>query len=214
VLIATSGTIMEEALAVKSGQKAGLKSTGEFKHLAQNIPQEGNQFTFISQRFGQTVLQIQRQALALNAKTSPAQSQWMKSLLRPDQTVYSFTVGGNTSDGWLTTGNGNQSAAKALLIPLAIVPAGILAGIAIPNFVKARAVSQRNACINNLRQIDAAKQQWALEKGKSATDIPTEDDLKIYLMHSQFPHCPAGGTYTINAVGQPPECSVPGHKLP
>jgi hypothetical protein len=99
------------------------------------------------------------------------------------------------------------------LLPAVAVPA-MLAAIAIPNFVKARTVSQENACINNLRQIDAAKHEWALEKGKSATDVPTEDDLKVYLVHSQFPHCPAGGTYTINAVGQPPQCSIPDHKLP
>ena len=51
-----------------------------------------------------------------------------------------------------------------IMIVVAII--GLLAAIAIPNFVKARATSQANACINNLRQIDAAAQQWALEKGK------------------------------------------------
>ena len=99
-----------------------------------------------------------------------------------------------------------------IMIVVAII--GLLAAIAIPNFVKARATAQMNACINNLRQIDAAKQQWALEKSKSTTDVPTEDDIKVYLVHSQLPHCPAGGTYTLNAVGQPPECSIPDHKLP
>jgi len=211
LLIATSDTIIEEALAVKAGQKAGLKSTGEFKHLAQNLPSEGNQFTFISQRFGQTVMQIQRQALALNAKSSPAQGQWMQSLMNPKQTAYSFTVGGNTPDGWLTTGNGSQSAAQALLIP-AVAVGGMLSAIAIPNFVKARTVSQENACINNLRQLDAAKQEWALEKSKKSTDTPIMDDLKPYL--PKIPLCPAGGDYTLNTVGEPPECSIPGHKLP
>ena len=55
-----------------------------------------------------------------------------------------------------------------IMIVVAII--GLLAAIAIPNFVKARSTSQMNACINNLRQIDGAKQQWALEKGKTATD--------------------------------------------
>jgi Tfp pilus assembly protein PilE len=137
----------------------------------------------------------------------------MQSLFRQNRAAFSYSVGVNNEDGCLTIGNGNQSAAVVALLP-AVAVSGMLAAIAIPNFVKARATSQRNACINNLRQIDAAKQQWALEKGKSATDVPTEDDLKIYLMHSQFPHCPAGGNYTINAVGQPPECSIPDHRLP
>jgi hypothetical protein len=78
--------------------------------------------------------------------------------------------------------------------------------------VKARTVSQENACINNLRQLDAAKNEWALEKGKKAGDVPTKEDLLPYLR--SWPVCPSGGTYSINAVGEPPICSVPGHKLP
>jgi hypothetical protein len=76
------------------------------------------------------------------------------------------------------------------------------------------AAAQRNACINNLRQIDAAKNQWALENNKTAGDLPTLTDLAPYLKDGIFPACPAGGLYSINAVGEPPTCSVPGHVLP
>src|SRR5471030_520731 len=101
-----------------------------------------------------------------------------------------------------------------IMIVVAII--GLLAAIAIPNFVKARATSQQNACINNLRQLDAAKNEWALEKGKKTGDVPTEEDLKPYirLSNGQLPKCPAGGTYTIGALGEPPTCSIPSHKLP
>ena len=78
-------------------------------------------------------------------------------------------------------------------------------------------INQRDACINNLRQIDAAKQQWALEKGKKAGDTPVEADLKPYLTpgpNGVFLKCPAGGKYTIGKVGEPPTCSIPGHELP
>jgi len=78
----------------------------------------------------------------------------------------------------------------------------------------AAAVNQISACINNLRQIDAAKQQWALENEKSAAAVPTAQDLLPYLQDNLFPVCPAGGVYSINAVGVPPACSVPGHVLP
>jgi regulator of replication initiation timing len=71
-----------------------------------------------------------------------------------------------------------------------------------------------NTCINNLRQIDAAKQQWALENSKTDDDIPTALELLPYFRDGVFPSCPSGGTYTINAVGVPPTCSVPGHVLP
>lgn len=73
--------------------------------------------------------------------------------------------------------------------------------------------NQRNACINNLRQIDAAKQQWALENGKGANDTPTEDNLKPYLPGKNFPVCLSGGKYTIGKASEPPTCSIPGHAL-
>ena len=76
------------------------------------------------------------------------------------------------------------------------------------------AVAQMNACIYNLRQIDAAKQEWSLENEKPADAIPTALDLLPYLRDGVFPVCPSGGTYTINAVAVTPTCSIPGHVLP
>jgi hypothetical protein len=99
-------------------------------------------------------------------------------------------------------------------IGLSVFLVPMMLAIAIPNFVKARETAQTNACINNLRQIDAAKQQWALENDKTADAVPSAQDLLPYLSNLVFPVCPSGGTYTINAVGVPPTCSVPGHVLP
>src|SRR2546425_4474434 len=102
-----------------------------------------------------------------------------------------------------------------IMIVVAII--GLLAAIAIPNFVKARKTSQTNACINNLRQIDGAKQQWALEKGKQSADTPGNADLQPYLgrgdagsLSSVF--CPLSGAgdlngYTVNTVGAAPKCN-------
>ena len=73
---------------------------------------------------------------------------------------------------------------------------------------------ERNACIANLRLIYAAKQAWALDKSKTDSDVPTEQDLLPYLKGGVFPVCPAGGIYTIGAVGVSPTCSIPGHVLP
>jgi hypothetical protein len=91
---------------------------------------------------------------------------------------------------------------------------GLLAAIAIPNFVKARDISMQNACINNLRQIQAAKQEWALENQKPESATPTENDLTPYFPDHKMPQCPAGGIYTIGAVTNPPTCSIPNHVLP
>ena len=108
-----------------------------------------------------------------------------------------------------------------IMIVVAII--GLLAAIAIPNFVKARATSQANACINNLRQIDAAAQEFALENHKKTGDpINFPSDLTPYIKlnaSGSIPPCPAGGTYADNAVGSNPTCSLdntvtPGHVLP
>ncbi|HTY89493.1 MAG TPA: hypothetical protein VMB80_18735 [Candidatus Acidoferrum sp.] len=212
LFIATSDALIDDAVAVKSGQKPGLKATDEFKHLAQGLPDRGNQFTFVSERFTRALILVQQQAMAANAKTDPRWKQWIQSLLQ-NRPAFACSVGVNTPEGCLTIGNGSQSYATSALLPAAAVLGGMSA-IAIPNFIKARTVSQKNACINHLGQIDAAKQQWALEKGKSSTDVPTFDDIKVYLVHERLPQCPAGGTYLLNAVGQPPTCSIPDHQLP
>jgi hypothetical protein len=71
-----------------------------------------------------------------------------------------------------------------------------------------------NACINNLRQLDGAKQQWALENNKQEQDVPAAQDIAPFLKDGALPVCPAGGQYTLNAVGAVPTCSVVGHALP
>ena len=96
----------------------------------------------------------------------------------------------------------------------AVIMIPMLAAIAIPNFVKAREVAMTNACINNLRMIEAAKNEWALEHSKKPADVPASQDLTPYFKSGAFPTCPAGGTYTIGAVSNAPTCSVSGHKLP
>ena len=102
-----------------------------------------------------------------------------------------------------------------IMIVVAII--GLLAAIAIPNFVRARTTSQTNACINNLRQLDGAKQQWALETHQLSTATPVQASIQPYLGRGSagnYPSCPAAGSYTINAVSTPPTCNVANHVLP
>jgi prepilin-type N-terminal cleavage/methylation domain-containing protein len=108
-----------------------------------------------------------------------------------------------------------------IMIVVAII--GLLAAIAIPNFVRARTTSQKNACINNLRQIDGAIQQWALENKQAAAATVVTADVIPYLKSSVI--CPAGGTsfatsYTVSDAQTKPVCkttgggSANGHVMP
>jgi competence protein ComGC len=91
---------------------------------------------------------------------------------------------------------------------------GLLAAIAIPNFVKAREAAQRNACVSNLKAIDGAKMVWALENKKEQTDTPVDADLfGTGKAVRAKPVCPVGGIYTINSVDTKPTCTVRGHQF-
>jgi prepilin-type N-terminal cleavage/methylation domain-containing protein len=102
-----------------------------------------------------------------------------------------------------------------IMIVVAII--GLLAAIAIPNFVRARTTSQQNACINNLRLIDDSKQQWALERRQQNSAVPQPSDLQPYLGRGaggELPACPCdpqsafASSYTANAVSVPPVCNI------
>lgn len=97
-----------------------------------------------------------------------------------------------------------------IMIVVAII--GLLAAIAIPSFMQARTTSQTNACINNLRQIDAAKEQDALENGLVTGDASA--NYTDYIKGNAIPTCPAQGTYTVAVVSTDPTCSIAGHVLP
>jgi prepilin-type N-terminal cleavage/methylation domain-containing protein len=98
-----------------------------------------------------------------------------------------------------------------IMIVVAII--GLLAAIAIPNFVRARQTAQQNACINNLRQIDGAKEQFALENNLGSSAVVASTDVATYIKGG-FPTCPASGTYGVAALGADPTCTVAGHVLP
>lgn len=94
-----------------------------------------------------------------------------------------------------------------IMIVVAII--GLLASIAIPNFVKARTTAQMNACISNLRVIDGAIQQWALDTKQGETAQVTATDVLPYLKNAVV--CPSGGktfadSYSLTTVAARPTC--------
>jgi len=71
-----------------------------------------------------------------------------------------------------------------------------------------QAAAPEKVCALNRDGIGGAKKQWALEKQPPADARPTVRDLRVYLLRDELPVCPAGGTYTLNALDQPAACSV------
>jgi len=111
-------------------------------------------------------------------------------------------------------------------ITFLILAVGIFLAIALPNYIGSPRSGRgwdANCCINNLRQIDAAINEWALVNGKTKGSIVTENDIRPYVkldVHGNVPGCPSGGKYTYGKVGSTPQisCSLstanPPHVLP
>jgi prepilin-type N-terminal cleavage/methylation domain-containing protein len=103
-------------------------------------------------------------------------------------------------------------------IMIVVLIIGILMAIAVPNFISARSNSQKNTCVSNLKQIESAKEQWAMVNKKGATDTPTSTNLvgdATSGFLKAYPTCPTGGTYTIGDMSTRPVCSksAEGHAL-
>ncbi len=108
----------------------------------------------------------------------------------------------------------NRSTGFTLVeIMIVMLVLGILIVIAVPAFVTSRARSTEKACLSNLRELEEAKEQWAMEYSKPSTSTPSQDDLYPTFLHS-WPTCPMAGTYTLGNMSTRPTCDYVGHQLP
>ena len=104
---------------------------------------------------------------------------------------------------------------KTAIAILAVVFVASLSAVVMPHLIHARSTTATNVCVNNLRQIDAAKQQWAMEYHRTINDIPSWKDILPFLGYGRDANldamqCPAGGNYSIRRIGDVPTCSIGG----
>ena len=96
-----------------------------------------------------------------------------------------------------------------IMIVIAII--GLLLAVAIPNFIRAREVSQARACQSNMKNLIGAKERWAMDNRRGATDTPSMSDVAVPGVYIRsVPQCPAGGTYTVGSLDELPTCSIGG----
>jgi len=84
----------------------------------------------------------------------------------------------------------------------------MLATIAVPKYIRAQTQSQKQSCIYNLKQLDGAVQQWAMDYKKQSSDAVTETAISVYLKNNTIPDEPASGSYQFTIVSETPTCSL------
>lgn len=212
LLIGTTSAVVTDALAAATSGD-GLATVPEFT-AAFPAATPNNGILFVSSRLGEAFKGARDQMFAqmpAGGEEMAAFNQIRKLMdqnldTRTALTYYNLRTGVQTSG--ISASGGQQ-----LIGSMFVAPMGMMAAIAIPSFVKARSNAQNMSCINNLRQIDAAKEQWAMMENKADGAPVEEAGIAQFIMGNALPDCPQGGSYTPGPIGTDPTCSHPGHSL-
>lgn len=200
--------------------KTGLASTPEFKKAFEGLPMVNNGISYMSPRFMNTILDVQKALIARDPGEGAKMAGMMDDMMGWRRNMSAAQVFLNKRNGVLVTGT-SSAGAKEMVASVMIAPFAMLAGIAIPSVMTARtmsqanvrSMSQENVCVNNLRMMEAAKEQWALVNKKDTGAEVKESDIIQYLGEGKMPKCPQGGTYSLETIGTNARCSHPGHEL-
>ena len=156
LFLASNDRLIDNLLAVQNGEMVGLKSTPEFERLSRGVPNTGNSFNYLSARFSKTLEEIQLKAMSSNleaAGSPPGVEDFMTKVQSISGGASAYSVGGSTTDGWLTVSHGTQEPATAIMVPLVVAPTAVVAGLMLPALAKAKEKAARISCVNNMKQL-------------------------------------------------------------
>lgn len=208
-LIGSNPGVIDRALAAaRSGE--GLLASEKFKTAFGSLPMKNNGMIYFSPECAKFLKTIQEAAIKNDSGADAEMGEAIMKMFGKDEPQQSAMVILNTRNGIQLQGSTTFSG-RDVLAGAVFAPAGIMAGMTLPAISSARAKAQTVACMNNLRQIQAAKEQWAIEKGIEPGTPVSPSDIEPYLM--KIPTCPSGGSYILNAVGEEPTCDHPGHGI-
>lgn len=203
------GSTKEIALgvpAVAAGNAKSLGSTEEFKALSNEVEKTGNSFTFVSASLTKTFVTLMDAAVDQIPAPQAAQIQalvpFYASFMIPQPT---YSVMSRVGDDWLVTGNGPEGNPLQATTQPAVI--GMLAAIAVPNFLRARGRGQATTVLNDARMLDGAVDQYSIEQNIQSGATVTFENIRPYLkptsrLASSGGLDILGNPYIIEPVGQ------------
>lgn len=219
LLLGSSTDVVRKALeAATSGKRRLLDSAAFAAELGGKAP-ANNGIVYLGRRFAKALGTLQQAALekAVAEERDNGAAALLKKLsglMRADSYDVSMVV--NQPEGVQVLSRGTAGPERYLQAGV-VAPVGVLAGLALPAIAKARQTAQHTACVNNLRILDSAKEQWALVEGKDNGAVPDDAAVAAYLRGGVLPVCPLTKMpYRLNAIGTNPECTSgdPRHAMP
>jgi type II secretory pathway pseudopilin PulG len=166
MMILASNNKILDAMFMAKEKGNGLTATEEFKKLSLRVPTKGNSFRFVSQRFLQTVLDIQEKIVQMTKGATGKDASGMEvfDLFSPKMAV--FGVLQNTEEGTIFTLNHTMGFESLILLP-ATAAAGIVAAIAIPNLLTALQKGKQKSTMGDMKSAAMAIESYMTDLYKA-----------------------------------------------
>jgi hypothetical protein len=201
LLVASSDQVVERVDQIRGSKAPGLKSSAEWQRLAKGLPAEGNSFSFVSARLGETLLKVQTAILGQAATKSGGKAPDFSALEKvfgPASAAASYTVGWTDASGSQLVTQGTQEPAVVLMSSAVVAPSAVMAGLLLPAVSTAKERAQHTLCINNLKQIALGMILYANDHDDT---LPKDlAALEPYLSDARVLFCPEDPS----SAGRPP----------
>ena len=202
LMLASNADIVDEAMAVLNGDKDGLTTTAEFKLLSRDVPTQGVNFHYVSERLGSNIADTIKQVLEQDPAPENDGMQVAMGLVEDAKGFHSYGVFEHREDGFYFTGNASTGVGNTIVIPAVIVPTAILAGVLLPSLNQSREKARRMNCAGNLKQIGLASLMYAgddVEHGRFPDNLAQLHEQK-YLMNGMVYGCPSADPISESAA--------------